>query len=197
MRDVDDLHHAEGERQAAGDQEQQRRGEQAVEGLGDEVGHETKGRLKAAPTFHESVFNGLLPAAAAAAAAGGRASARSGARAGAGGGGGIPSTSGARIGARLVHVAAADANRANQLVLQHDRHAAGHEVVRQALLAAEVSPDQSAFDVGKRSATALEVERAYSAVFAFIRPVSTPIGTTPSMTWASTMSPFGARTKMA
>ena len=42
VRDVDDLHHAEGERQPAGDQEQQRRGEQAVEGLGDEVGHRRK-----------------------------------------------------------------------------------------------------------------------------------------------------------
>ena len=38
--DVDDLHHAEGEGQAAGDEEQERRGEQPVEGLGDEVRHE-------------------------------------------------------------------------------------------------------------------------------------------------------------
>ena len=46
------------------------------------------------------------------------------------------------IGARLVHVAAADPDRANQLVLEHDRHAARDEVIREALLAAEIHAEQ-------------------------------------------------------
>ena len=38
--DVDDAHHAEYQREAAGDQKQERGREQAVEGLGDEVDHQ-------------------------------------------------------------------------------------------------------------------------------------------------------------
>src|SRR6266576_7281637 len=48
----------------------------------------------------------------------------------------------------------------------------------------------------KRCATALDEERAYRAVFAFSKPVSTPIGSTPSITCAWTMSPVGPRMKI-
>src|ERR1700686_2787386 len=47
-----------------------------------------------------------------------------------------------------------------------------------------------------RCATEAEDARAYNAVLAFIRPVSAPIGSTPSIMWESMISPVGESTKM-
>ena len=49
----------------------------------------------------------------------------------------------------------------------------------------------------KRWATALDEDRAYNAVLAFSKPVSAPIGNTPSIVCESIISPVGATTKMA
>ena len=46
-----------------------------------------------------------------------------------------------------------------------------------------------------RWATEADDARANSAVLAFIRPVSAPIGSTPSIAWESMMSPVGETTK--
>jgi hypothetical protein len=43
VRDVDDPHHAEHQREPAGDQEQQRRGEETIQRLGDQVRHSMGG----------------------------------------------------------------------------------------------------------------------------------------------------------
>ena len=101
------------------------------------------------------------------------------------------------IGALLVRVSAADSNRANQLIVHHDRQTARNEVVGKALrLCRGPSRIRRPSTVLNRCATEADDARAYSAVLAFIKPVSAPMGSTPSIAWESMISPVGESTKM-